>query len=203
MGIAERKEREKKEMRELILATATDLFIQRGYDSVSMRNIAEVMEYSPATIYLYFKDKNELLYALSEEGFRKFFAYFQSLPPQDDPLQRLQELGHIYVRFALENPVYYDLMFIMRSPMESHHTGESWELGMKSHGILTSVVEQCIEGGYFQNKQPDTVAFMVWSFVHGLVSFKIRERMKMYEDRDHEEFIYDALTLFNEMLSSL
>ena len=70
MGIAERKEREKQEMRTLILSTATNLFVERGYDSVSMRNIAEAMEYSPATIYLYFKDKNELLYTLSEEGFR-------------------------------------------------------------------------------------------------------------------------------------
>ncbi|MEM9673349.1 MAG: TetR/AcrR family transcriptional regulator [Cyclobacteriaceae bacterium] len=201
MGITERKEREKQEMRTLILSTATNLFVERGYESVSMRNIAEVMEYSPATIYLYFKDKNELLYALSEEGFRKFFTYFQSLPPQDDPLKRLQELGRIYVRFALENPVYYDLMFIMRSPMESHHTGESWDLGMKSHGILTSVVKQCIENGYFHQKDPDTVAFMVWSCVHGLVSFKIRDRMKMYEDQNHEEFIYDALGLFNEMLN--
>ncbi|MGB3589574.1 MAG: TetR/AcrR family transcriptional regulator, partial [Tunicatimonas sp.] len=158
MGITERKERERKEMRELILSTATNLFIEQGYDSVSMRNIAEVMEYSPATIYLYFKDKNELLYALSEEGFRKFFNSFQSLSLQDDPLKMLQELGRIYVQFALENPVYYDLMFIMRSPMESHHIGESWELGMKSHGILTSVVNQCIEKGYFQEKDPDTVA---------------------------------------------
>ena len=193
MGITERKEREKKEMRELILATATNLFVERGYDSVSMRNIAEVMEYSPATIYLYFKDKNELLYALSEKGFRKFFTSFQTLPAYHNPLKKLQELGHIYVRFALENPVYYDLMFIMRSPMESHHTGESWELGMKSHGILTSVVKQCIESGYFNQKDPDTVAFMVWSFVHGLVSFKIRDRMKMYEDQNHEVFIHDAL----------
>ncbi|WKN43383.1 TetR/AcrR family transcriptional regulator [Tunicatimonas pelagia] len=203
MGITERKERERREMRELILSTAINLFVEQGYESVSMRNIAEVMEYSPATIYLYFKDKNELLYALSEEGFRKFFAYFQSLPPQEDPLKRLQELGRIYIRFALENPVYYDLMFIMRSPMESHHTGESWDLGMESHGILTSVVKECIEYGYFQQKDPDTVAFMVWSFVHGLVSFKIRDRMKMYENQDHEEFIYDALALFNNMLGSL
>ncbi len=200
MGIAERKEKEKREMRELILSTATNLFIGQGYERVSMRNIAEAMEYSPATIYLYFKDKNELLYTLSEEGFRKFFAAFGALPSDGDPLQRLKMLGEIYIRFALENPVYYDLMFIMRAPMESFHTGESWELGMKSHRILTKVVRQCIEQGYFSGKDPDTMAFMIWSFVHGVVSFKIRDRMKMYEHQDPDEFIHNTLVLFNEML---
>ncbi|MEM9831281.1 MAG: TetR/AcrR family transcriptional regulator [Bacteroidota bacterium] len=203
MGIAERKEREKQEMRELILSTATALFLGKNYDQVSMRNIAEAMEYSPATIYLYFKDKNELLYALSEAGFRKFFAEFQGLPPQQNALERLRELGRIYINFALTNPVYYDLMFIMRGPMESHRTDEEWELGMSSHHILTQVVAQCIEQGYFSGKDPDRVSFMVWSFVHGVVSFKIRDRMKMYEPEEHEAMIHDALSMFNEMLTCL
>lgn len=203
MGITERKEREKAEMRELILTTATNLFLERGYDQVSMRNIAEAMEYSPATIYLYFKDKNELLYALSEAGFRKFFAEFQSLSSQEDALEQLRELGRIYIRFALSNPVYYDLMFIMRGPMESHHTDEKWELGMSSHRILTQVVARCVEQGYFRGKDPNRVAFMTWAFVHGVVSFKIRGRMKMYEGEDHDGMIHEALNMFNSMLNGL
>ena len=203
MGISERKEREKKEMRELILTTATNLFLERGYESVSMRNIAEVMEYSPATIYLYFKDKNELLYALSEEGFRRFFSYLQKVNDIADPLEKLKALGKAYIQFALENMVYYDLMFLMRGPMESDHTDGMWELGMKSHGVLTSAVNQCIEKGYFNESDPDKTAFMIWSFVHGAVTFKIRDRMKMYQEDQQEDYIYDALRMFNKMLHSL
>ncbi|MEM7110562.1 MAG: TetR/AcrR family transcriptional regulator, partial [Bacteroidota bacterium] len=120
MGIAERKEREKKEMRELILRTATKLFMENGYEKTSMRNIAEAMEYSPTTIYLYFKDKNELFYALSEEGFRMFFSYLSQAPKDLPPMERLKELGRIYLKFAIDHPGYYDLMFILRAPMESH-----------------------------------------------------------------------------------
>jgi len=200
MGITERKEREKREMRELILTTATNLFMERGYESVSMRNIAEVMEYSPATIYLYFKDKNELLYALSEEGFRRFFKYLQTVNNTEDPLEKLSALGKAYIQFALENTIYYDLMFLMRGPMESDFTKKNWELGMQSHGVLTSAVNQCIKKGYFSESDPDKTAFMIWSFVHGVVTFKIRDRMKMYHEDEHEDYIYDALGMFNKML---
>ncbi|MEM8568044.1 MAG: TetR/AcrR family transcriptional regulator [Bacteroidota bacterium] len=203
MGIAERKEREKKEMRELILRTATKLFMENGYEKTSMRNIAEAMEYSPTTIYLYFKDKNELFYALSEEGFRMFFSYLSQAPKDLPPMERLKELGRIYLKFAIDHPGYYDLMFILRAPMESHHTAEGWELGMKSHSVLTSIVHECINGGHFKGMNPDQLAFMIWSFVHGVVTFQIRDRLKMYEDHEHHELTYGALEIFNEMMDRL
>ena len=71
MGIVERKEREKEDMRRLILNAARKLFLEQGYEKTSIRNIADAIEYSPATIYLYYKDKNELLFALHEEAFLK------------------------------------------------------------------------------------------------------------------------------------
>ena len=76
MSITDRKEREKKEMRQAILDAALTLFREKGYDAVSIRNIAEAIEYSPATIYLYFKDKNEIFFALQYEACCSFFASF-------------------------------------------------------------------------------------------------------------------------------
>jgi AcrR family transcriptional regulator len=72
MGISERKEREKQEMREKILLVATEMFIEEGYDKTSIRKIADKIEYSPATIYLYFKDKDEIFHAIHDKGFDKF-----------------------------------------------------------------------------------------------------------------------------------
>ena len=203
MGIADRKEREKKEMRELILRTATELFMKKGYEKTSMRNIAEAIEYSPATIYLYFKDKNELFYALSEEGFRKFFSYLGQIPSDMDSVERLKLLGRTYLKFALDHPGYYDLMFILRAPMETKHTDTGWALGMKSHDVLTDVIANCIKHGHFKGKDPEKVAFMVWSLVHGLVSFKIRDRLKMYDEHDHEELLSGALEVFDSMLDQV
>ena len=100
MGISERKEREKQEMRRLILSTAANLFVKNGCTKTSIRSIAEQMEYSPATIYLYFKDKNELLYAISEEGFRCFYTYLTDLPKVVCPMAKLKALGKQYFQFA-------------------------------------------------------------------------------------------------------
>ncbi|MEM7550229.1 MAG: TetR/AcrR family transcriptional regulator [Bacteroidota bacterium] len=203
MGIAERKERERQEMRSMILSTAAQLFIEEGFEKTSIRNIAEAIEYSPATIYLYFKDKNELFHALSEEGFRKFFTELNEANQSGKPMDRMKRLGKQYLKFAIENPGYYDLMFIMKAPMESHHNDEGWDLGMKSHGILTSLVKECIDDGYFKSKDAKLLSFMIWSFVHGAVSFKIRDRMKMYEELDQDELMSGALDYFNEMLEKL
>jgi AcrR family transcriptional regulator len=71
MGIVERRQREKQQMRRQILDTAMDLFIENGYEEVSIRRIADHIEYSPATIYLYFQDKDDILFVLHEEGFEK------------------------------------------------------------------------------------------------------------------------------------
>ena len=89
MGIVERKEREKEEMRKLILEAAQKLFLETGFEKVSIRNIADAIEYSPATIYLYFKDKNELLYAIHNIGFQKMIEEFYPALSLADPFDRL------------------------------------------------------------------------------------------------------------------
>src|SRR5664279_4726542 len=119
MGTAERKAKEKLTMRRLILQAAMKLFIREGYENISLRHIAKKIDYSPAAIYLYFKDKNEILHALHTAGFEMLYERQQDVFSIDDPLERLQKHGEVYVRFALENPEYYDLMFIMRGPAET------------------------------------------------------------------------------------
>lgn len=200
MGIAERKEREKEEMRKLIIDTATRLFIGQGFDKTSMRNIAEAMEYSPATIYLYFKDKSELFNAIHTQGFQMFFEYLSQVQVIEDPMDRLNKLGQQYIKFAVENPGYYDLMLIMRLPMNAEKNEEDWDEGDKSHKILTSTVADCIEQGYFEGQDPAVISFMIWSQVHGICSMMIRERMKFYPEGAREELMYEAKRVFTEML---
>ena len=200
MGISDRKEREKKELKERILRTAAIQFAERGIDKTSMRSIAKEIEYSPTTIYLYFKDKSELLYALSEKAFSAFYQKLGGAKRVKDPMERLKFLGKLYVEFAMENPEYYDLMFILKSPMESTHTEEGWELGKRSHNLLSQAVQDCVDAGYFRSNSTEVIAFMIWSFVHGLVAMHIRDRMKMYPEEQREEFIFDALGAFNQFL---
>ncbi|MGI9544140.1 MAG: TetR/AcrR family transcriptional regulator [Cyclobacteriaceae bacterium] len=203
MGIAERKEREKLEMQELILQTAAELFVTQGFEKTSMRNIAEAIEYSPATIYLYFKDKNELFYALQKEAFQKFFQYFQTVPKLKDPMQRLRRLGRIYIKFSFENPAYYDLMFIMREPMWAEATLDNWDEGQRSHQVLHDIIDGCMAKGHFKGRDPMIVAHLIWSFVHGLASIKVRERMRMFPDKSHKKIMKDSLETFSDFLEKM
>ena len=97
MGLAERKERERKELRQQILDAARELFVHEGYENVSMRKIADKIEYSPAAIYTYFANKDEILDCLSEETFfhlhKRQRAVHDNL--EGDALEHLKTLGYI------------------------------------------------------------------------------------------------------------
>ena len=114
MGIKDRKERQKTEMREAILSAALGLFSDEGYDNVTMRKIAEEIEYSVGTIYLYFKDRDEIFFELHKMGFEEFYNRQLAVQNVKDPLQRLTDHGLAYIQFAIDQPQYYDLMFISR-----------------------------------------------------------------------------------------
>ncbi|MEI6899671.1 MAG: helix-turn-helix domain-containing protein, partial [Bacteroidota bacterium] len=90
MGITERKTKERQELKDLILSAAKSLFIEKGIDETSIRNIAERIEYSPATIYLYFKDKDEILHELHSQGFQELGSRMSVLMAVGDPFERLK-----------------------------------------------------------------------------------------------------------------
>src|SRR5437867_1569159 len=145
MGIAARKQRQKQEMKDLILESAMKLFLEEGFGNVSLRRIAENIEYSPATIYLYFKDKDEILFALHTAGFEELYRRQLAIPASKDPLKRLRKHGEAYIRFALENPEYYNLMFIMRSPARKFEKGEKWNVGVRSYEYFREDVRAAVE----------------------------------------------------------
>ena len=89
-------------MRKIILKAAIDLFIQEGYDGVSIRKIAKKIEYSPGSIYTYFTDKDSIFYALHVEGFERSFKKQISTQSIKDPRERLLAQGKAYIEFALK-----------------------------------------------------------------------------------------------------
>jgi AcrR family transcriptional regulator len=196
MGIEERKIREKEEKRELILKTAMQLYKEEGIESLSIRRIAEKIEYSPATIYLYFKDKAEILHALHTQGFEKLYALQKSLDGISNPLDKLKKMGWLYMQFALENPDHYDLMFIARGVAEKISEKNEWDVGNRSFQYLRDNVQQCIEQGYLVNADIDSATFAVWSIVHGMASLIIRGRCIMLPDEIVDKMVNGALQFF-------
>src|SRR5271165_7469882 len=107
MGVKERRERAKLETREMILEAARELFIQEGYEGVSMRKVAEKIEYSPTAIYGYFADKEELFRELCHEDYARLAEVFMSSAMSTDPIARLRQIGAIYMDFGIRNPNHY------------------------------------------------------------------------------------------------
>ncbi len=192
MGVQERKEREKEEMRRIILKASMGLFIQEGYDGVSIRKIAKKIEYSPGSIYTYFTDKDSIFYALHVEGFEILFKKQISTQSINDPRERLLAQGKAYIEFALENQEYYDIMFIMRESIELICKDETkdWTHGQRSYDLLKRNVSECQSAGMFKNQNVESVAFLLWSVVHGIASLIIRRgsAMKKLDIHDNQEY---------------
>ena len=197
MGTKERRERQKQE---LILETAAKQFEENGLEKLTIRSIAKEIEYSPRTIYLHFKDKDELLYNLSIKAFTLFREAFESVLTINEPFERLLAMNKAYFRFAFENPGFYDLMFILKAPMNTDYNKEGWDIGLRSHQILQEIVRDCQKAGYFKSMDVEVMAFSIWSYAHGVISLKIRDRMKMYPKENIGKLIEESFEMMHTML---
>lgn len=173
MGIKERRERQQEDLRQKILDAASEMFARDGYESVSMRKIADRIEYSPTTIYLYFKDKNDLLNQICEETFANLLKDWQKIENKaDDPLTSLHKAMRAYVEFGLKYPNHYEVTFI--NPLADYlgkdeHPFEG-SMGQKAFEHIVSQVAKTMEAGLI--KQGDVAAFsqLIWAMGHGIVS---------------------------------
>src|SRR3974390_2626941 len=116
MGVKERREREKLETREKILDAGRELFIGEGYDGVSMRKIADKIEYTPTTIYGHFADKDELFREICHEDFRRLAQSLIGLAAIVDPVERLRKIGPAYIEFGHKHPNHYRTIFMTPHP---------------------------------------------------------------------------------------
>ncbi|MCB0724913.1 MAG: TetR/AcrR family transcriptional regulator [Ignavibacteriae bacterium] len=198
MGTKERKEREKLEMQQKILDAARELFMKDGYENVSIRKIAEKIEYSPGTIYLYYKSKGQIFFVLCFLAFDAFYAEQIKADDITDPLEKLKESGKIYIRFAVENPEYFELMFLMKAPLEDYYDEITSDVSHKSFDYLKENIQECINAGYFKGYDLMTATISTWAFVHGLASLYIKDRLKKMSGRELDDFIENALDLYLE-----
>jgi len=178
MGIKERREREKLETREKILDAARELFIAEGYEGVSMRKIADKIEYSPTAIYVHFKDKDELFLEICHEDFRRLAQAFVAIGQIADPIERLKKIGYAYFEFGSKNPNHYRTMFmtphppILKDEMALQGKGNPEE---DAYEFLRMTVAEALKQGAFRDeyKDADLIAQTVWAGVHGVISLHI------------------------------
>jgi len=174
MGILERRERERVEVRRKILDAARQLFAREGYERVTMRAIATSIEYSPTTIYHHFEDKDDLVQSLCEADFARLLGALQQQAPPSDPVEWIRQLGLAYARFGVEQPNYYRFMFMTTAKFE--HAKDPSMPGEQAFGLLRSAVEKAVESGRFRAGEVDTMAQVLWSSLHGVVALLITFR---------------------------
>src|SRR5215475_10010329 len=137
----DRREQQKQDLRRIILDAAGELFLEQGYEGFSMRRVAERIGYSATTIYRYYEDKDDLLFAVINEGFSEFARQLnEAAEGVSSPLKRLEALGQAYIRFGLDNPVYYQMMFMQRADLLFESRGEKTQPMIESFDVLQKTV---------------------------------------------------------------
>ena len=205
MGSTERKAREKEELKALILKAARKLFVERGITQTTIRNIAEAIDYSIGTVYVYFRDKNEILHALHTQSFADLGGQFKVLYNVKDPMERLRAMGKVYITYGLENPDMYDLMFTLKAPMEFLETiqKDEWDEGKAAFDVLKTTVKECMDAGHFKGHKLEPLSFLIWSCVHGMCSLEISSRTKNVNIKNPENIVTDAYDEYLKIINKL
>ncbi|CAN5796952.1 TetR/AcrR family transcriptional regulator [soil metagenome] len=179
MGISERREREKEALRTRIIEAARDIVSEEGVEALSMRAIAERIEYSAGTIYLYFRDKEELVREVVREGFHRMGLCVQQemeeSAPGGNPALQHRCLGRAYVKFALENTAYFRVMFelpgVPRMECPSDCESQAHEFADESGWAATvATVQGAMDAGLISIPDAQEGAIISWGLVHGLTS---------------------------------
>lgn len=182
MGIAERRAREKSELRQEILDASRRIFIEEGFDALTMRRVADAIEYSPTTIYLHFTDKSELVQAICDEGFATLLARLQELSLHElGPLEHLDAGLRAYIDFGLTHPSHYYVSFVASAgKVQYDYQGSA---GQRAFDYLREGVSACMTAGVIQKADVDATAQALWAAVHGLVVLLISDKSFPFVER--------------------
>src|SRR6266508_3983094 len=184
MGIRERQDRERQAVRQAILDAARDLFTTEGYRNVSIRKIAEKIEYSPAAIYSYFPSKDDIFMALAEEGFRMLFGNAEE-PPLADPIEDLR-CGFLRLyEFSRVHPEYFALMFLDRSVPRISQDWLRFGFVREMKHQMAAHIQIVIDAGLFPpGTEADAVFRILMASIHGVAVMRLCERLAPAENAD-------------------
>lgn len=194
MGISERKEREKDEMRKLILDAAYAMFLNVGYEGTSLRLLAKKIEYSVGTIYLYYKDKDALFFDIQTRCFDNLIEEYKKIEGIKNPFERLKQIGFTYMDHNTKNPQCFNLKFLHDAPLTEFKRKNRWEKYGNGMGFLKYTVNECIEQGLINYSDVVTASFEFWAHVHGLTTLFVKksyEGLEMTKEQA-KEYIYTS-----------
>ena len=169
---------EKAVFREEVLAAARAIVLEEGFDALTMRKIADAVEYSPGTIYLYFESRDAIAFEMCRGGFEELRAALSPAAAIADPEKRLRELGRLYVQFGIERSETYRLIFMedakYSSAIFAKRADDADSPGMQALQLLVVTMEELRAAGrLLSDASAQELAETIWASVHGIVSLAI------------------------------
>jgi len=192
----DRRENERKELHRLILDAAAELFAQGGYEGFSLRRVAEHIGYSPGAIYRYFDDKDDLLFNVADEGFKRFqSAQRAAALSSDDLAHSLRAMAAAYVAFGREYPNHYRLMFMERPDLlfQSHQDqAVEWLNALSEYQVIFAAA---VQAGVLRQGDSAVMSDTWWAMLHGIVALSITMNF-LFDEARTEHLLQTALEMF-------
>ncbi len=168
----ERRAQQKEDLRQAILAEASKILYEKGYEGFSLRQLAERIGYSATTIYLYFEDKDALLITLVEERFGKLLkATEEAMTTIKDPLERIRFFGDAYLEFGLSDPAFFRGVYLQRPDLLVRALGPE-RVSLNGHNNKTTL-QEAIDAGIIPPCNLEDVSNAMWAAIHGLVTLTV------------------------------
>ena len=193
MGIQERKEREKERRRQQIIVAAKRVFSEKGFNKATMEDIAQEAELSPGTLYLYFKNKEELYASLSLRILQYLHIRVEHVNKEDlNPEQKLDALIEAMYDVYAFDPLILINMFHLQSSetlknLSDKLMGEIEDLSRKSIGAIATVFEEGINAGVFIDRHPVALADIFWALFSGVILWTTSKKIINEEKTDTNE----------------
>jgi AcrR family transcriptional regulator len=185
MGTRERQERARLTVARAILDAARELFVVEGYQHVSIRRIAERVEYSPAAIYRYFSSKDDICLALAEEGFRLLADMTLPRAEARDPLDAVRGAFWGYYEFSKAHPEYFALMFLDRSVPRISRDWERFAFVRDLRHTLSRRLHECMDAGVLPpGTNPEAAFSILATAIHGACVIRLCSRLTPGSDAD-------------------
>jgi AcrR family transcriptional regulator len=175
---------DKENLRQEIMDAAREMFVAEGYVNVSMRKIADKIGYSATTIYLYFKDKNDLLHQICEQTFARLAQNIKAINLlSDNPLEKLRSGLREYIYFGLKHPSQYEIVFITPLPVKAEGNFEESN-GKVAFDTLRTVIQECVSANLLKQTDVELISQTLWAGIHGVTSLLIQHGSFPFVERE-------------------
>lgn len=186
------KETEGITLKDRIINTTREVLLEDGYRNISLRKIARKIGVSATSIYLHFENKDDLIHTLMEQAIDRLNDRLEEKANTDkNPIQKLKDLAHVYIDFALKSPSEYQIIFLFSSDEMSRYPVEKFRKARRGYELVTAVLEEGVEEGLLEEEKPRLAAYTFWAQLHGVMSVVLSKRLDTRIDQ--QEFIEEAV----------